>query len=238
MSDSSKKEEAPKEEVKEEPPKEEPKAEVKEEPPKEEPKEEPKADDSKSSSSSDSSSSSSSSSSSPGMSKNTKIALICVGSFIVVTFLITVMIGINMKNHMLKVQDETGAARQAALDKVKARDPNSYQSAIAAKAAAELKAKRDAEMAELAKLRAEADAAMARDKVSEEDMKKANMAIVIAPTAKAEKYVLEPQRRLEFYNDTGMRGYNTKPGNDAFMEKFIELTQDGVRFDEFGNQIS
>lgn len=181
----------------------------------------------------------SSSTPSKGMSKGAKIAIICTVSFIVLISLTVVLIGLNMKNHMLKVQAETGAKRKAALDKVKARDPNSYQSAIEAKQAAELKAKRDAEMAELAKLRAEADAALARDKVSAADMKKANMAIVVAPgAAKTEKYVLEPQRHLEFYNDKGMRGCNTTPSNDAFMEKFIELTKDGIRFDVFGNRLN
>lgn len=173
-----------------------------------------------------------------GLSKGAKIGIICGVSFLVLVTLTVVLIGINMKNHMLKVQEETAAARQEALDKVKARDPNSYQSAIEAKQAAELKAKQEAELAELAKLRSEADANLARDKVSEEDMKKANMDIVVAPgAAKTEKYVLEPQRHLSFYNDKGMRGYNTQPVNDAFMEKFIELTKDGIKFDIFGNQI-
>lgn len=212
----------------EEAPAETPKEEPKEEPPKEEPKVE-------------TTDNSSSSTPSKGMSKGVKITLICVGSFIVLAVLTTVLIGINMKNHMLKVQEETGKARQAALDKAKNRDPASYQSAIEAKQAAELKAKQEAELAELAKAKDAADLALARDKVDEEDLKKANMAIVVAgqrnkPTN--EKYITNPQYRTAFYNDKGMRGFNTIPGNDAFIEKFIELTKDGVRFDVYGNRIS
>lgn len=183
---------------------------------------------------------SSSSGSSGGMSKNTKIGIIFAsvfGGLILITIIAIIVIGKNMANHMKLVQAETAAQREKELKAVADRDPADMEATKEEEAANALAAQRRAALAALEVERKKAADDLAADKVSAEDMAKANMEVIVAPTQRKEMYVLDPQRRLEFYNED-TRGFNNNLLTKSFEEKFQALTRDGVVFDEYGTPLN
>lgn len=161
--------------------------------------------------------------------ENAKFILFCVIDGILLILMIAIIIGITVGDHMRSVRRVTRADYNTKITKAKAKTDADFNATKNAAADEALAAKRAEELAALNKTLEEETEKALKD---QEEAKKtmlagATAALVIAPST--EKYTTDPQKHVDYYEETRMRAFSEK---DDFMEKFTELTKDGVVFEK------
>lgn len=159
---------------------------------------------------------------------NSSFAVFCVIDSIILAVLIAVIIGVSTAIHMRKVNKSVTNEFKDKLGKTS--NTTKYHEIAAENE--KLRQERETELNELNKLVAETEekALQARNAIAAEDIKPDNAAVVVATGKNTEKYTFDPQYKLEYFNGDSTRAYTES--DKAFMEKFNQLTKDGVSFNE------